>query len=171
MNKYQDGKIYSLESDGLVYVGSTIKTLCARYKEHLWSFNGGILNCCSVLLFQTGLDISCKVLEHYPCNNKRELEERESYWIDKLECINHHKPFVSKEEQKIKKYEYQQTPKRKTYILEHKDDKQEYDLSYRELNKDIYLKKNECECGGSYLTKHKSTHMKTKKHLEYAKQD
>ncbi len=173
MNKYQDGKIYSLECDGLVYVGSTVRTLHERYKEHKYRINDISSLCCSRKLFESGLEVSCKILEHYPCNNKRELEERESYWIDKLECINHHKPYVSIEDQKNKIREYNKTPNikiyRELYVLEHKDEKQEYDLAYRELNKDIHLKKNQCECGGLYLTKHKSTHMKTKKHLNYAK--
>jgi hypothetical protein len=171
MNKYQDGKIYSLECNGLVYVGSTIRTLCARYKEHKWRFNNGITDCCSKQLFETGNEVSCKVLEHFPCNNKRELEQRESYWIDKLECINQKKSFVTKEEAKVNQREYGRTPKIKSYkhewYIEHQDEKKEYDLTYRELNKDKHYKQNECECGGTYLTKHKSTHIKTKKHLEY----
>tara|TARA_R110002153_G_scaffold273653_1_gene445134 strand:+ start:737 stop:1141 length:405 start_codon:yes stop_codon:yes gene_type:complete len=48
---------------------------------------------------------------------------------------------------------------------------EEYQNQYRIDNKETILarvnKKYDCECGGRYLHKHKSTHAKTKKHQIY----
>ena len=46
----------------------------------------------------------------------------------------------------------------------------EYDKEYREDREDNKEKREElhiCDCGGFYKLRHKSTHQKTKKHLNY----
>ena len=40
-------------------------------------------------------------------------------------------------------------------------------MKYRSDNKEKYHKPNECECGGAFKLKHKSTHLKTSKHIDY----
>lgn len=52
-------------------------------------------------------------------------------------------------------------------IEELKEKKRLYDIERR---KKINLLKYDCECGGSYLYKHKSTHEKTKKHTNFFSQ-
>jgi len=176
MNKYQEGKIYKLISNDLIYVGSTIRTLYHRLKEHEYR-SSKILkrNTSSKILYNNNSIVTIELIELFPCNNKRELEEREAHWINSLNCINIKKPFVSKEEQLNYKRNYKQLPKMKAYNKEyqntHKEDKKEYDKLYRDNNKDNHLKLNICECGGSYKTKHKSTHFKTKKHMTYYAKD
>lgn len=177
MNKYQEGKIYKLISNDLIYVGSTIRTLYHRLREHEYRSRGTLKHCnsSSKLLYQNNNNVIIELIELYPCNNRRELEEREAHWINSLNCINIKKPFVSKEEQLNNRRNYEQLPKMKAYKKEyqntHREDKKEYDKIYRDNKKDHYLKLNMCECGGSYKTKHKSTHFKTKIHMEYYAKD
>lgn len=153
MNKYSEGKIYKIESNGLVYYGSTIQKLNERLSTHKQK-----KQCSSKLLYETGHDIKISIVELYPCNNKKELLYRERQWIENNECINIKIPILSEEEKK--QNQYKRTIKRK-------DEKKEYDKIYREKKKDTYLQLNICECGGSYKTKHKSTHFKTKLHMQY----
>jgi len=177
MNKYQEGKIYKLIGNNLIYVGSTIRTLYHRLREHEYRSKGILKhgNSSSKLLYENNNNVIIELIELYPCNNRRELEEREAYWINSLNCINIKKPFVSKEEQVNNRRNYEQLPKmkayKKEYQINHKEDKKAYDKEYREVKKEHYLKLNICECGGSYKTKHKTTHFKTKKHMQYYAKD
>ena len=85
-NKYQNGKIYKLVCDKspLVYYGSTIKPLSRRLTHHKVS------KCCSSReLFKLG-NVSIELVEEYPCNSKKELQERERIYIEfMLNNFNH----------------------------------------------------------------------------------
>lgn len=69
------------------------------------------------------------MIEEYKCENKRQKDQRERYWIDELKpslnCIN---PFTTKEEKK----NYQ-----KEYYLIRRDERKEY---YKQYSKDYYEK-------------------------------
>ena len=92
---YSKGKIYKIidESNGDLYIGSTCQELKHRFKNHEL-FRKTKCYCKN--------KSNCKIslIEEYPCNNKRELEEREQYWMDKIDCINHKRAFTSKEMEK-----------------------------------------------------------------------
>ena len=80
MKDYSPGKIYKIidESNGDVYIGSTIQTLKRRYQTHQIFRDYNKLRCnCKIIL-----------IEYYPCNSRRELEAREQYFIDNTDCIN-----------------------------------------------------------------------------------
>jgi hypothetical protein len=54
--------------------------------------------------------------------------------------------------------------------LRYKENKEKINTQrkqYREESKDYYFEKIDCECGGVYCRKHKSTHIKTNKHIAY----
>jgi predicted GIY-YIG superfamily endonuclease len=80
MKDYSKGKIYKIvdESNGDVYIGSTINSLDLRFRTH------------QIFKYYNKLKCNCKIIliEDYPCNNKRELEMREQYFIDNTDCIN-----------------------------------------------------------------------------------
>lgn len=158
MNKYQEGKIYKIESNGLIYYGSTIQKLYNRISHHKGLYNETI----SKLLFNTDKEIKISIVELYPCNSKKELLFREREWIENNECINKINPIVSKEEAYLIKQKW---------TLEHREDKKEYDKIYREKRKEELTKKINCECGGFYILHHKSSHFKTKKHMKYYAKD
>jgi hypothetical protein len=157
MNKYKEGKIYKIESNGLCYYGSTIQTLNERLSTHKKKSG-----CSSKLLYETGKDIIISIVELYPCNNKEELLLRERFYIENNQCINIKCPISSKEEKKQIKYKW---------TVEHREEKKQYDAIYREKRKDNDLQLNKCDCGGSYKTKHKSTHFKTKLHMQFYAKD
>jgi len=52
---------------------------------------------------------------------------------------------------------------------ERKQQAKKHDAIFRTKHYDIINLKHLCDCGGRYTTKHKSTHEKTEKHLEYLK--
>jgi predicted GIY-YIG superfamily endonuclease len=77
---YSKGKIYKIidESNGDLYIGSTIQTLKARnWGHHMIRDYNKIRENCKISL-----------IEDYPCNSKKELVKREQYWIDRTDCIN-----------------------------------------------------------------------------------
>ena len=155
MNKYQNGKIYKLVCDNspLVYYGSTCqKYLCNRLAKHKYR-----KNCSSRELFNLG-KVTIHLIEDYPCNSKKELEDREKIYIKfilknfdyKIIC-NKIIPSRTKEEAEIYNKE-----KCKNYYYKNKEE--------------LKAKANEkfnCPCGGKYTYSSKKKHSKTKKHLKY----
>jgi len=131
MNGYENGKIYRLTCNGLVYYGSTNQTLT----ERLYTHKSPRARCSSRLLFGLG-EVEIELVENYPCNNKRELEEREQYFIDNFECINKQNAFTTLEERK----EYMKTFL-KDYYIENQDKLIERSKLFYDTNKEDILKK------------------------------
>jgi hypothetical protein len=172
---YNNSKIYkicSLNTDK-IYIGSTIrKYLSDRMGEHRYQYRQWKINnnnnryITSFELLDKYNDCKIILLENYSCNSIDELHARERYYIElyKNICVNKIIPTRTKKEyaqlEKVKEY-------KKKYYEEHILEKKEYDIEYRNNNKEKHFKKIDCECGGKYLTKHKSTHIKTQIHKEY----
>jgi len=74
MNKYQNGKIYTIRSPHTekFYIGSTCQTLCKRFYKH----NHDTQNLSSHKIINLG-DAYIELLELFPCNSKDELNKRE----------------------------------------------------------------------------------------------
>ena len=186
MNK---GYIYSLtcKNINLVYYGSTTTTLNRRFSCHKSSKN----KCQSKILFQWG-DVKINLIEEIFFDDKKELLEREKYYIDNLECINILKPIVSKEESKKNKKRYHElnkeilNEKQKQYREANKEIIKEKKKQYREANKEIINEKHKqyreankeiiserrkknitCQCGSIFRKGELSRHNKTKKHNEF----
>ena len=95
-------------------------------------------------------------LENYNCNNRRESEMRERYWIETLKSmLNCNNPFITKEEKEKQKQDWYE--EKKDYILqkakehyeENKEQKIEYQKQYAKENigniksyQDEYREKN-----------------------------
>lgn len=122
MNPYQNGKIYIIDCPPcLPYIGSTIMSLERRMSIHKCIAN----DTRSKFLFQVGIPI-ITLLENFKCNNKRELEQKEQYWIDKIDCINQVRAFRSDEE----RLEYQ-----KQHYEQNRTKRLEYQKQYNEQNR------------------------------------
>lgn len=86
MNKYVHGKIYKLVNtiDDDIYVGSTYHPLVKRlslHKSHAKFANSKVYQHINAL----GSDNICiELVEEYPCTCRKELEDRERYWIENL---------------------------------------------------------------------------------------
>lgn len=136
-------KITSKQTD-LCYVGSTTKSLKARFCRHK-----SVYNKCSSREIMKYPDCSIELIEETPVE---QLRERERYWYLTLDCVNTNNPL--------------QTPgELKAYMKEYL---KEYKVTYCKINKakinEQKKKKYECECGGCYTRTNKSTHVKSKMH-------
>jgi len=153
MNKYQNGKIYKLvDENDLWYIGSTIQTLNNRLCKH-----HNRPSCMSRHLVNPTIHL----IEDYPCSNKRELEMREQYYLNKYrdKCINYQNAFTSQEEKKEKQKIYKE--EFKEYRL--KKTKEYYIKNKKELL-EHQRQKVECECG-MILSRHNlPRHRKSKSH-------
>lgn len=147
-DSYKNGKIYriwSLKTDK-IYIGSTADTLSNRFCNHKGHYkrwlNGGNSYYSSFKLFEEFGVENCKIdLEHvFSCNSKAELCSEEG----RVQRI--HKDILVNNNIAGRTFK-----------------------QYRADNKDKATLKNICECGGYYTTQHKSTHLKTKNHQKFIK--
>jgi len=179
-----------------IYVGSTCnftrrkfqhKSACntetsKRHHLKVYSFireNGGWTNWDMIMI------------EQFSCENKREKEQRERYWIDELKpSLNSVNPFTTKEEKKTQMKEYYENNKDtlKQYSKDYyeknrdsikelrfnkRDERKEYDKLYRQKNKELTSQYNkvkvECNiCNKLYHKKSLSRHQRTCKNEEIA---
>ena len=151
--RYKRGKIYKLVSSQTdkIYIGSTITKLKKRFAVHKC-----LKTCNEILCF---CDSDIKLIENYPCNNRKELETRERFYIEKnLDiCVNIVIPTRTRKER-----EQTQTfkIKKKEYSREYKKTNREYLLEYAKTRKWY------CEiCDKDMSRGNKIRHEKTKIHL------
>jgi hypothetical protein len=104
-------------------------------------------------------------LENYNCNNRRESEMRERYWIETLKAtLNCNNPFTTKEEKEKQKQDWYE--EKKDYILqkakehyeENKEQKIEYQKQYSKENSEVI-----CEKQKEYREKNKEKLAEQKK--------
>ncbi len=94
---YSQGKIYKIvcNKTGLIYIGSTYRTLDKRLKEHMSYYKAYIdkrSNCLISSIFVIfNNDYKIELIENYPCKNRKELEKREYYYISNIDCVNTHR--------------------------------------------------------------------------------
>lgn len=163
MIDYKQGKIYKICSNQTekIYIGSTCKSLENRFDLHkiaLKRWKQGLINKYSSFdLLDKYNDCYIELIELYPAKDKRDLFNRERYFIE--ENIN---LVINKIIPSRTKKEYYESNKIKI--------KRNMKIYY-EKNKDKILEqwniKNDCECGGSYTNNNKHIHIKTNKHINY----
>jgi hypothetical protein len=138
MQNYQKSKIYKITGGGLNYYGSTIQTLHNRLQIHIndkkKNKNGSVNK-----ILDTN-DYQIELIENFPCNTKKQLLEREKWWIQNNECINKHIPIRTLEEIKYNKKIYQQNHKEMNKISNKKWQEKNKE-SRKEYHKNWYLKK------------------------------
>ena len=135
---YQKGKIYKLvdNTNGNIYIGSTIQSLTKRKSQHKAIGNN---KCMSKLIIANG-DYDIILIENYPCDSKDELLKRERYYIDNTDCINKTLPGRTGAEW------YQDNKERLLDKAKNKvktDERKEYEKNYAEKNKDIINEKSQ----------------------------
>ena len=164
MNKYSNGKIYKIVSNQTddIYIGSTCQKLCQRMCNHRCNFklwkNGKYY---FVTSFELIKHDDCKIIliEDYQCDNKEQLNQRERFYVENMDCVNKCIPGRTRKEYGKEHYQNNREllcEKAKIYRESHK-------YKIRENNKE----KHNCECGGKYTTCNKSRHLKSKKHINY----
>ena len=160
---FSKGKIYKLINDSTdkIYIGSTCSSLNERLNKHKNNYKcfiekkGKQSYITSYKLLELG-NVDIILIEDYPCENKKELNKRERYYIDinreialnKVIPTRTQKEYLETNKDKIKEYQknymlnYYQLNKNQMqeksiiYRNKTKDEKKEYDKCYRELNKE-----------------------------------
>lgn len=104
---YSQGKIYKIvcNKSGLIYIGSTYRSLDERLKEHVSDckkfFDKKLKHIISSIYVIFNNDYKIELIENYPCQNRKELEKREYYYIDNIECINTHRNSMNSKQYNI----------------------------------------------------------------------
>ena len=179
MNNYLNAKIYKLTSPNTeeIYVGSTCyKYLCDRLGVHKYQYinKPENKNTSSSKLFKLG-DVNIELIELYPCNSRKELIQREQYWLETLpNCINKNKAYRSDEYKKdyanyklicsicSGKFSRCNESNHKKTLLH-------LNAKLKLEGKDI-ISSIQCNiCNGRYLKKTKNVHDQSKKHLRALK--
>lgn len=171
MNKYENGKIYTIRcktDDSLIYVGSTIQPLHQRWAGHKKDSKNDILPFYKNIIKWEEWYI--ELYENFPCENREQLNKREGEIIRLIGNLNYNIAGRN-----LQEYYQDNKDKLKHNISVYKNDnKEKIDKSnkeYRQKNRDIINDKkkqeNICECGSSYTISHKARHLKSKRHLNF----
>src|SRR5208282_3489040 len=124
-NIYKNGKIYKVIGGEKEYYGSTTRKLNTRWAEHKYQYNEfkqkrRTHTTIYDIFDEVGID-NCiiELVEDYPCENKKELLERETYYIQNNACVNKYKPYVTEKQKKeyVNKYNTEYYKKNKTKLL------------------------------------------------------
>jgi len=183
--RYNNGKIYKLVSNHTdkVYIGSTIQKLSSRISGHRKAYNrylNGKAN--NITSFNLICFPDCKIylIESVSCNNRAELEKRERFYIESMECCNKYIPGRTykeyREDNKDKIKQYYQTNKdkieeqRKEYQKNNAVAIKKYHKKYKIVNKEKISnnakEKIECNICKSIVRKYDlNRHKKSKKCL------
>ena len=146
------GTIYEIIcwTTGRRYVGKTTRTLKERLQKHESEFRSRPERCCSRLILERG---NYEIYELERVGDESMLTEREFYYIQHTDCVNH---CVGKWLDEDFKKEYM-----KEYLKE-----------YREANKETISERGKenytCECGSILRKKNKKRHERDcKQHLDW----
>ena len=86
------GRIYKMENTkGLIYIGSTMKTLEQRFRIHK-----NLLNCSSKVLFENDENVSIELIREVDVRNRKELEAIEFETMKYYTIVNKRLPIPSK---------------------------------------------------------------------------
>ena len=169
MKDYREGKIYKLvnDVDDEVYIGSTIYTLNDRFCKHKWDATSRENGKSKLYNHMNNLGyehFKIDLIEDYPCNNKYELEARESELIKKFGTLNIRIEDRTPEERRDKKNEYQ-----KKYREQNKNKIKLYYERNKEMINEKKREKITCSCGVQICKENLSRHQRTPKHKEAIK--
>ena len=117
------------------------------------------------------------LVEDYPCENRRQVEQREQHWKDLLKpdmnmvnCANYEFNKYKNPKEYNKEIYEKNKETMKEYRRNNKDKLREYKKEYYQINKETILENKKqiyiCEhCNKKLSLRHKSTHEKTLKHI------
>ena len=157
------------------YVGSTLRALKKRIKDHKERYKSGKGKLYS-LMKEKGFDsFSVEILEEVKYTDKVEVRQREKYYYDLLKPnLNEISPYLSPEDRKIKSHirwrKWYYTPEIHAKQLKKKT------TDYHTKYKDYWKEKVECEyCGKrvcrKYLKQHYKTNYCISRRISQAKED
>ena len=146
-DRYSNGKIYKLVSDKTdkIYIGSCCVPLYKRLYRHKITYKyflEGKQGCCSSReLFEIDDgNVQICLIENYPCKSKDELERRERFHIENMNCVNRHIPTRSQREYREDNKETI-AQKHKAYREDNKEKMSINKLIYYETNREVLIEK------------------------------
>ena len=161
---YANGKIYKIECSetGEVYFGSTCGTLNKRMSKHKdkfqqWQAGQTRASYTSFPLISRGR-ATISLVEDFACENKKQLHERERFYIENYECVNKFVPGRTMAEYSAM---YNATERGKEVRA---NIRAKYKASGRAREQ------VSCECGTMVSRRNIASHKKTKKHLDAMEQ-
>ncbi|MDR3550289.1 MAG: GIY-YIG nuclease family protein [Candidatus Babeliales bacterium] len=176
---YQNGKVYKIVSNQTdkVYVGSTTQSLARRKSKHMSNFkmwkSGHYKNITSFEIIKLG-DCQVILIENYPCNSKEELESRERYWIESLNCVNKVIPTRTPQEYREvnkEKIRCEQAVRNKRSYTQNKtkidQQNKKYQLDHIDEIKQHKSRQFVCCCGVTFTHSNRARHSKTIKHNDF----
>jgi len=131
------GTIYEIIcwTTGRRYVGKTIQNLKRRLRDHESDFRNRPERCCSRLILERG---NYEMYELEKVEDESKLNEREYYYIQHTDCVNH---YVGKWLDEDFKKEYMKEYS-KEYYEANKEVIKEYMKEYREANREDLLERH-----------------------------
>lgn len=152
INIYKNGKIYRLQcNDGHYYIGSTTQKLMRRLYHHKETSKKDNTIAYQHIKQLGWKNVEIQLIEDYPCDVKKDLNEREDYYIrqskDDPLCLNEKRAYVSTEEKKQQVIEYAKNHREdaiqrtKKYREEHQEEVLEKKREYREKNRKLLNEK------------------------------
>ena len=138
---YSKGLIYKIVCNDLtithLYVGSTTNFI-NRKSCHKYACIKNILNIYQVINKNGGWENwSMLEIEKFPCIDGNELRTRERYWYETLNAgLNSQRPIITKEEKQ--KYDIEWRDENKEHLKEYNTN---YKVNYYNENREIVLKK------------------------------
>ena len=167
MPNYKNGKIYKLVCDetNLTYIGSTTQSLSKRFNEHKSDKKKNRLKTISNMI-----EPKIYLIEDYPCERKEQLNMRERYFIENMECINKNIPCRTFKEHYLDNKE-KICKKTNEYYWNNKEKHNELTRKNYEKNKEKISERQKekitCECGEIICRGSKSKHIKSFKHISF----
>ena len=143
MPNYKNGKIYQIWTPhtDLVYVGSTVRALSARFSGHKTSKKA---NCASKQIIALG-DARIELIEECPCENREQLNRREGEIMRTMKCVNKNvagrtlKQYYQDRRETLlsraNQYYQDNKDKKREYYLKNKDKKLKYQQEYYKRKK------------------------------------
>jgi len=164
MEKLKVGKIYKIidNINGNIYIGSTIQTLNQRLNGHKYDYNRYLNNkhnyvtSCDII---KNNDYRIELIKYVIYKDKKELHQRERYYIENNICVNKCIPFRTQKEYN-KQYKINNKEHSKQYYIDNKEYLKEYDKERKKI-------KYNCECGTIVSQARKARHFKSKKHINF----
>ena len=171
-NKYENGKIYKIvdNTNGDIYIGSTIQTLNERlagHKEKYKAFinnNNGYNYCFKIL---ENNDYHIELLMDYPCNSKKELETKEREYIENNLCINKNIPTRTIKEWKEFNREKIDLQNKIWYEKNREKVLEQQKIYHKNIQSKRRKQKITCECGAIVSKGYLLEHKKSQKHINY----
>jgi hypothetical protein len=153
MKNFNLSKIYMITCliTHLKYIGATtLSDIQTRLLQHIYVYrtynNGKRAIYCSSFEIIKNNHFKIEILEECPCNNQDELDAKERFYIQSIDCVNKNVPSRTLKE----------------YYQDKKDDFKHYYQSVK--NNDRFKLKHKCECGADYTLNNKRHHLNTYKH-------